>query len=77
MEFEINENSPAHGYVQLADYLRGQIRAGEIGDRLPSLTKLEADSGLSKSTVQHAIRLLVEEGLVYTVKGRGMFVRRG
>ena len=75
MEFEINEKSPVHGYVQLADQLRAKIRDGEITDRLPSLTVLIADSGLSMSTVQRAIELLKQEGIVYGVRGRGVFIR--
>lgn len=74
MEFEINKSSPVHGYRQLADQLAGKIAAGEISDRLPSLKQLIEDSGLSMSTVQHAVRALKDEGLVYSVRGRGMFV---
>lgn len=76
MEFVINENSPAHGYVQLADYLREKIASGEYAERLPSLTKLIDLSGLSMSTVQAAVGVLKDEGLVYSVRGRGVFVRR-
>ena len=75
MEFEINETSPAPGYVQLADQLREKIQSGEITGRLPSLTELCADSGLSMSSVQHAVAVLKDEGLVHAVKGRGTFVR--
>lgn len=76
MEFVINRSSPVHGYRQLADQLAAKIASGEIGDRLPSLNELVEDSELSMSTVQHAIRVLKDEGLVYAVKGRGVFVRR-
>jgi DNA-binding GntR family transcriptional regulator len=31
------------------------------------------ETGLSMSTVQRAVRVLVSEGLVVTVPGRGMF----
>jgi len=76
VEFVINETSPVHGYVQLADQLREKIRAGEYTDRLPSLTELINDSGLSMSSVQHAVAVLKDEGLVYAVRGRGTFIRR-
>jgi GntR family transcriptional regulator len=75
VEFEINETSPVHGYVQLANQLREKIRAGEITGRLPSLTELCNDSGLSMSSVQHAVDVLKKEGLVYGVCGRGVFIR--
>jgi DNA-binding GntR family transcriptional regulator len=76
VEFEINETSDKHGYVQLADQLREKIATGEYTDRLPSLTKLIDASGLSMSSVQHAIGILKKEGIVYAVPGRGTFIRR-
>jgi DNA-binding transcriptional regulator YhcF (GntR family) len=76
VEFAINENSPVHGYAQLATQLREKIASGEISERLPSLNQLIEFSGLSMSSVQRATGVLKDEGLIYTVKGRGMFVRR-
>jgi len=75
VEFAIDKDSDVHGYVQLAGQLREKISTGEITGRLPSLTELCNDSGLSMSTVQHAVAVLKGEGLVYAVRGRGMFVR--
>lgn len=74
MEFEINDTIPAPGYAQLADQLRAKIQSGEISGKLPSLTELVAQSGLSLSSVQHAIRVLKKEGLVVASRGRGTFV---
>jgi GntR family transcriptional regulator len=76
VEFEIDANSDVYGYRQLANKIAGLIESGEIIDRLPSLNQLVEDSGLSMSTVQHAIKVLKDDGLVYTIKSRGMFVRR-
>jgi DNA-binding GntR family transcriptional regulator len=76
VEFEINDKSPAPAKVQLANQLRAAIESGEYADRLPSLTELTARSGLALNTVQAAVRILKDEGLVYGVKGRGVFVRR-
>ena len=76
MEFEINETIPAPGYLQLAGQLRQKIQSGEITDRLPSLKELCETSGLSLSSVQHAIRVLKDEGLVVASRGRGTFVRK-
>lgn len=74
MEFEINDKSPVHPNVQLADQLRAKIASGEITGRLPSLTELCEWSGLTLNTVQRAIRILKDEGLVHGVQGRGTFV---
>ena len=76
MEFEINDKSPVHPNVQLADQLREKIQSGEIQDRLPSITALIAASGLTTNTVQRALRILKAEGLIYGIPGRGTFVRR-
>ena len=76
MELEIDPHAKIPAYRQLADQLREQITAGRYGPReaIPSLTQLMGETGLAKGTVQHAISVLVKEGLVYTVSGRGTFV---
>lgn len=76
MEFEINDTSPVHPNVQLADQLREKIQAGEITGRLPSINELIAASGLTTNTIQRALRILKAEGLIYGVPGRGTFVKR-
>ena len=76
MEFEIDFRSQVPSYRQLADRIRAAIAAGEYGpdDAIPSLRTLQQETGLAMATVQHAIRVLVDEGLVYSVSGRGTFV---
>lgn len=65
-------------YVQLADVLRERIRSGEIpvGRRLPSQAELEAETGgaVSRRTIKSALQVLVDEGLVQGVPGKGVFV---
>lgn len=65
-------------YEVIADDLRRSIRAGERGpgDRLPSETDLAEHYRRSVPTVQNALRLLNEEGLIDKRHGRGNFVRR-
>lgn len=70
----IDEGSPDWPYQQAAARIRERIRAGELGPRLPSYMSLAHELEVSPMTVQRAIRLLREEGLVYTVPGRGTFV---
>lgn len=72
----IDPASPEHPYVQLAAQLRSRIEDGEITSTLPSIMELTQETGLAVGTVRRAIRLLVDEGIVYTVPGRGTFVRR-
>lgn len=73
---EIDPHAPEPSYVQLADILRARIRSGELGPRqaIPSITYLVGETGLAIGTVRRAIGVLVEEGLIYTVPGRGTFV---
>lgn len=72
---KIDPASPEHPYVQLATQLRSRIEAGEITVTLPSIMELTEETGLSINTVRRAIKILVDEGLAYTVPGRGTFVR--
>jgi len=69
----ISEDSPEHPYVQLAGILRAQIKGGLTG-RLPPVTQLAERYEVSDATVKRALRVLREEGLIYSVRGRGTFV---
>jgi GntR family transcriptional regulator len=71
---KIDETSPEHPYLQLAGLLRADIQAGKITNQLPSITKLTEETRLAVGTVRRAINILVKEGLVETVPGRGTFV---
>jgi GntR family transcriptional regulator len=72
---KIDPQSPEHPYEQLARQLREQVGSGRIASQLPSITDLTAETGLAVGTVRRAINILVKEGLVQTVPGRGTFVR--
>jgi GntR family transcriptional regulator len=71
---KIDETSPEHPYLQLAGLLRADILSGKIANQLPSITDLTEDTHLAVGTVRRAINILVNEGLVETVPGRGTFV---
>lgn len=76
MQINIDRESPIPPSAQLANYLRDQIKRGKIptGRRIPSLTELEAATGLARETIQKATRKLKDEGLVETVPGMGLYV---
>lgn len=63
-------------YLQAAEALRDAILNGEFrpGERLPSANLLRDRFGVSSSTVQNALRVLKQEGLVYSQLGRGSYV---
>ena len=52
------------------------ITSGEIAtDRpLPSVKHLMQRYGVAQGTAEHAVRVLKDEGLVKTVKGKGTYV---
>ena len=70
----IDPDAAEHAYLQLAAILRQRIKAGQIGPRVPSLNALSTESGLAVVTVQRSLKILKDEGLIYTVPGRGTFV---
>ena len=64
-------------YVWMAELLRRPILSGELapGDRLPSRSRLARAYDVSEQVSRHALRLLVDEGLVEARPGAGYFVR--
>ncbi|WP_405763622.1 GntR family transcriptional regulator [Streptomyces sp. NBC_00045] len=71
------EHDPRPPHVRTADTLREEIRSGELGpgERVPSARELQDRFTIANSTAQNAVRVLKREGLVFAVKGRGVFVR--
>lgn len=65
-------------YYQLADDLKQQIESGELkpGDSVPSESQLVNEYGVSRVTVRRGLAILLEAGLIETIKGKGNFVAR-
>ena len=63
-------------YQQLAAILRDGIKRGDPApDRpLPSYTTLMQEHDVARGTAAKAVQVLVEEGLVRIVPGRGAYV---
>jgi len=72
----IDPESATPVYVQLADILRRGIEDGTYPPNraLPSIRTLQQTYGIADGTVQKALGILKDEGLVHTVQGRGVFV---
>jgi GntR family transcriptional regulator len=77
MDREWNDNQPI--YLQLRDRVVAMILDGVLkeGDSLPSVRTVSADYRLNPLTVLKAYQELVDEGLVETRRGLGMFVNSG
>ena len=62
--------------AQLAGLLRARIGSGELarGKPIPGECALMQQYGVTQDTAAAAVRILVAEGLVYMVEGRGAYV---
>ena len=73
----LDPDDPRPPYIQVASALRASILTKTLqpGDQLPSGAQLAAHYGVARMTVQQAIRVLRDEGLVVSRQGSGVFVR--
>lgn len=62
--------------VQLANILRAKIKSGEITGRVPSGKTLAQEYGVSHGSAEKALGILKDEGLIYSVVGKGAYVQR-
>jgi GntR family transcriptional regulator len=71
----VDDRSPVPLYIQLAGILRERIASGEFASGpLPSLKSLQQEYALGEHAVTHALRVLVDEGLIFSVPRRGYYV---
>jgi len=77
MDREWNDGLPI--YRQLRDRVVAMILDGALkeGDALPSVRNVATEYRLNPLTVLKAYQELVDEGLVESRRGRGMFVNEG
>lgn len=73
----LDPNDPRPPYQQVAHAIRTAIlsRTFEPGEKLPSLNELSVRYGVARMTVQQAMRVLRDEGLIVSRQGSGVFVR--
>ena len=71
----VNADLPEPAYRQVAAILTRRIEAGEWRTGpLPSVKALQQEYGVGRDTVLHALRLLREANLIFTVAKRGSYV---
>ena len=71
----VNADLPEPAYRQVAAILTGRIEAGEWrSGPLPSVKALQQEFGVGRDTVLHALRLLRDANLIFTVAKRGSYV---
>ncbi|MEL7315904.1 MAG: GntR family transcriptional regulator, partial [Cyanobacteria bacterium J06559_3] len=66
-------------HIVISEQLKAQIESGEYepGERLPSEFDLGKRFGVSRTTIRRAIANLIQQGLVTTQQGKGIFVSDG
>ena len=71
-------DDPRPPYQQVAANLRAAILMGKLApaERLPSQAELSAIYGLARMTIQQALRVLKNDGLIVSRQGSGTFVRQ-
>jgi GntR family transcriptional regulator len=77
MDREWNDSEPI--YRQIRDRVVAMILDGVLkeGDPLPSVRNVAAEYRVNPLTVLKGYQQLVDEGLVETRRGRGMFINAG
>ena len=77
MDRDWNDSQPI--YRQLRDRVVAMILDGVLkeGDPLPSVRNVAAEYRVNPLTVLKGYQQLVDEGLVETRRGRGMFINEG
>ena len=77
IKFRVNGRSDVPTYVQIVQQVRQALRMGmlELGDQLPSVREVVAETAINPNTVLKAYRDLEREGLVEARSGQGTFVR--
>jgi GntR family transcriptional regulator len=72
----IDPSSHVPIYLQIADAVRAAVAAGVYrpGESLPSLRAMAIQVQVNPNTVQRAYDELEREGLIYSQRGRGLFV---
>ena len=77
MNFFINAAGDKPMYEQVKDGIKEAILSGELKahDLMPSVRQLAADLNVSMITTKRAYADLERDGLIYTVAGKGTFVK--
>lgn len=66
-------------FMVIGENIKKRIAAGILkeGDKLPSCRKFAEELGVNPNTVQRAYTQLEEEGVVFTIAKKGVFVSSG
>ncbi|MBU1566117.1 MAG: PLP-dependent aminotransferase family protein [Proteobacteria bacterium] len=77
VNYSIDKESDTPLYIQIRDVIQEAIRLGELnpGDKLPSVTSLAKEIGVTQATVRRALQDLSDAGQACCHVGRGTFIQ--
>ncbi len=77
MDIIISNSSGVPLYEQIEEQIKNQIMAGDLieGDALPSMRILAKELKISIITTKRAYEDLERDGFIYTITGKGSFVK--
>ena len=72
--WEIDKNRPI--CPQICEQICVNIANGEYkaNEKIPSVREIAVEAGVNPNTVQKALTVLTEQGLLYPMRGQGMYV---
>ena len=76
MKIKIQSKGGTPIYTQISNQIKEAILTGQLqmGEALPSIRGLSADLKISVITTKKAYEELEQEGMIYSVPGKGFFV---
>ena len=76
MNIRIQSKSSISIYEQIGQQIKEEILAGrlKVGESLPSIRSLASDLKISVITTKRAYEELENEGMVYSIPGKGFYV---
>jgi GntR family transcriptional regulator len=75
---EIDYRAELPPHQQIVEWVRASIEAGELqpGQVIPSEKDMTQILGVARTTARRAVGKMREEGMIYTIPGRGSYVAR-
>ena len=75
---QIDSDSRIPKYKQVMDSIIQNIKDGDLqmGERIPSINEVSEEYLLSRDTVEKAYRLLKNQNIIVSVKGKGFYVSK-
>lgn len=72
--WELDKNRPI--CPQICEQICVNIANGvyKANERIPSVRDIALEAGVNPNTVQKALTILTDQGLIYSMRGSGMFV---